>query len=300
MWNQPEIKINLLLIRHGKTPSNREHRYLGVTEEALSGEGRKQLEILAEKDILKKPWLLFISPMLRCQESAGILFPGKKAYPIEEWREMNFGAYEGKNYEDLKNDAYYQKWIDSNGTLPFPEGESQQEYIKRCKRGLHAATKIIEGKITGEIADAAMPLSKSRITELREPEKQTVENQMTENPITESQPRNVTASGAGQCFIHCDAAYYAAGSYLHQSGEKTLSERKEINEEKSKLQFFHVEDLCRFIDILVERHPKQHIFNVGNKESISIRDWVTLCYQAAGKQAEFVEVTAEEEKYFGM
>ena len=39
-----------------------------------------------------------------------------------------------------------------------------------------------------------------------------------------------------------------------------------------KLQFFHVEDLCRFIDILVERHPKQHIFNVGNKESISIRD----------------------------
>ena len=59
-----------------------------------------------------------------------------------------------------------------------------------------------------------------------------------------------------------------------------------------KLQFFHVEDLCRFIDILVERYPKQHIFNVGNKESISIRDWVTLCYQAAGKQAEFVEVSA--------
>ena len=138
MWNQPEIKINLLLIRHGKTPSNREHRYLGVAEEALSGEGRKQLEILAEKDILKKPWLLFISPMLRCQESAGILFPGMKAYPIEEWREMNFGAYEGKNYEDLKNDSYYQKWIDSNGTLPFPEGESQQEYIKRCQRGLQS------------------------------------------------------------------------------------------------------------------------------------------------------------------
>ena len=63
-----------------------------------------------------------------------------------------------------------------------------------------------------------------------------------------------------------------------------------------KLQFFHVEDLCRFIDILVEKQPEQHIFNVGNKESISIRDWVTLCYQAAGKQAEFVEVTAEEEQ----
>ena len=171
---------------------------MGVTEEALSGEGRKQLEILAEKDILKKPWLLFISPLLRCQESAGILFPGKKAYPIEEWREMNFGAYEGKNYEDLKNDAYYQKWIDSNGTLPFPEGESQQEYIKRCHRGLLTATKIIEEKIAREVADTAKTSSANEITELREPEKQIaesqmIENQIAENQMTESQPRNITA-----------------------------------------------------------------------------------------------------------
>lgn len=182
MWNQPEIKINLTLIRHGKTPSNREHRYLGVTEEALSGEGRKQLEILAEKDILKKPWLLFISPMLRCQESAGILFPGRKAYPIEEWREMNFGAYEGKNYEDLKNDSYYQKWIDSNGTLPFPEGESQQEYIKRCHRGLLTATKIIQKEIA-------------------------------ENQMTESQPRNITAvvhGGTIMALLHI----LAGGNYF--------------------------------------------------------------------------------------
>lgn len=182
MWNQPEIKIDLCLIRHGKTPSNQEHRYLGVTEEALSEEGRKQLEILTEKGILRKPWLLFISPMLRCQESAGILFPGIKAYPIEEWREMNFGAYEGKNYEDLKNDAYYQKWIDSNGTLPFPEGESQQEYIKRCQRGLHAATKIIEEKIA-------------------------------EKQMTESQPRNVTAvvhGGTIMALLHI----LAGGNYF--------------------------------------------------------------------------------------
>lgn len=182
MWNQPEIKINLTLIRHGKTPSNKEHRYLGVTEEALSEDGRKQLEILAEKDILRKPWLLFISPMLRCQESAGILFPGKKAYPIEEWREMNFGAYEGKNYEDLKNDSYYQKWIDSNGTLPFPEGESQQEYIKRCHRGLLTATKIIQKEIA-------------------------------ENQMTESQPRNITAvvhGGTIMALLHI----LAGGNYF--------------------------------------------------------------------------------------
>lgn len=181
---------------------------MGVTEEALSGEGRKQLEILAEKDILKKPWLLFISPMLRCQESAGILFPGKKAYPIQEWREMNFGAYEGKNYEDLKNDSYYQKWIDSNGTLPFPEGESQQEYIKRCHRGLLTATKIIEEKIAREVADTAKTSSANEITELREPEKQIAESQM-----IESQPRNITAvvhGGTIMALLHI----LAGGNYF--------------------------------------------------------------------------------------
>ena len=57
-----------------------------------------------------------------------------------------------------------------------------------------------------------------------------------------------------------------------------------------KLQFFHVKDLCRFIDIILEKKPKQHIFNVGNKEAISVKDWVTLCYQAMGKEVEFVNV----------
>lgn len=60
-----------------------------------------------------------------------------------------------------------------------------------------------------------------------------------------------------------------------------------------RLQFFHVDDLCRFMDILLEQRPAQHIFNVGNRETVSIRDWVALCYQAAGKRAEFVRVDAE-------
>jgi nucleoside-diphosphate-sugar epimerase len=52
-----------------------------------------------------------------------------------------------------------------------------------------------------------------------------------------------------------------------------------------QLQFFHIEDLCRFIDILLEKKPEQHIFNVGNAETISVRDWATLCYEVAGKVA---------------
>lgn len=54
-----------------------------------------------------------------------------------------------------------------------------------------------------------------------------------------------------------------------------------------KLQFFYVGDLCRMIDEIIDKRPGQHIFNVGNKEGISIKEWVTLCYEAAGKEVAF-------------
>ncbi|MCM1284491.1 MAG: NAD-dependent epimerase/dehydratase family protein [Muribaculaceae bacterium] len=65
-----------------------------------------------------------------------------------------------------------------------------------------------------------------------------------------------------------------------------------------RLQFFHVEDLCRFMDRLLAEKPKQQIFNVGNRETLSVRDWVKLCYQAAGKEAEFVSVHGTEQRNY--
>ena len=60
-----------------------------------------------------------------------------------------------------------------------------------------------------------------------------------------------------------------------------------------KLQFFNVIDLCRFIKIILEERPEEHIFNVGNKETVTVKEWVELCYKAAGKKAEFVSVSSD-------
>lgn len=67
-----------------------------------------------------------------------------------------------------------------------------------------------------------------------------------------------------------------------------------------RLQFFHINDLCRFMDIILDKKPAQHIFNVGNKETVSIRDWAALCYKIAGKNIEFVNVNSdiEQRNYF--
>lgn len=75
--------------------------------------------------------------------------------------------------------------------------------------------------------------------------------------------------------------------YLPQNGEM-------------KLQFFNVADLCRFIDILINAHPDNHIFNVGNKDIVTVKEWVQLCYNAVGKEASFISVdkTFPQRDYF--
>ena len=67
-----------------------------------------------------------------------------------------------------------------------------------------------------------------------------------------------------------------------------------------KMQFFHVEDLNRFIDIILEKKPEQKIFNVGNPEAITINDWVAMCYQVVGKELRTVNVDASrpQRQYF--
>ena len=57
-----------------------------------------------------------------------------------------------------------------------------------------------------------------------------------------------------------------------------------------KLQFFHVDDLCRFMELILEKRPDHHIYNVGNRQSITVRKWVELCYMAAGRTPRMIPV----------
>ncbi len=67
-----------------------------------------------------------------------------------------------------------------------------------------------------------------------------------------------------------------------------------------KLHFFHVKDLCRIIEKIIETKPAEHILNVGNEQPVSIKDWVTLCYKCLSKTPVFVEVSKkiEQRNYF--
>lgn len=133
--NYNNILVDLTLIRHGQVQANIEKRYIGSTDMSLTVNGMKSLEKLNKAQIYKTPDYLFCSPMSRCKMTCDILFPDKIYTVIDEFHEMDFGRFEMKNYQELKDNAYYQRWIDSNGTIAFPEGESRQEFVLRCMSG---------------------------------------------------------------------------------------------------------------------------------------------------------------------
>lgn len=150
MWIGTKNQIELVLIRHGSTYSNQQKRYLGWTEEPLSEEGRSALLLQKQKGVYPRGHLLFVSPMERCKQTASILYPEQDMISIEEWKEMNFGQFEGKNYQELKNNPDYQAWLDSHGRLSPPEGETREAFILRSMEGLQSCLRISQEYMTSE------------------------------------------------------------------------------------------------------------------------------------------------------
>ena len=120
----------IYFIRHGATAGNLARRYIGRTDEPLCPLGRKQVRKL-QKNVLKTD-IIFASPMLRTRQTAELLFPQRKLEIVEDFRETDFGIFEGKTADELSGDSRYQAWLDTLCLGPIPEGERITDFKRRC------------------------------------------------------------------------------------------------------------------------------------------------------------------------
>ncbi len=123
----------IALIRHGLTKGNLSKCYIGKTDEPLCDEGIKELLLKTGSSSYPSTNRIYCSPMLRCQMTANLLYPNRELKLVSDFRECDFGLFEGKNYEELSTEPLYQQWIDSNGMIPFPSGESREGFEYRCR-----------------------------------------------------------------------------------------------------------------------------------------------------------------------
>ncbi len=132
----------ILLLRHSMTRGNLEGRYVGCrTDESLCEEGIRLLQSRSYPAVDR----IYASPMKRCVETAQVIW-GTDAQMtlVPELRECDFGAFENQNYKELSGNSAYQAWIDSGGTLPFPDGESMDQFKKRCREGFRKLVQVME------------------------------------------------------------------------------------------------------------------------------------------------------------
>lgn len=141
--------MKIYMIRHSITPGNKRRAYIGATNESLCEEG---IELLKNRTYPEVE-MVITSPMKRCMQTAMCIYPDKSPYVIDQLRECDFGAFEGMTYEELKEKVVYQEWLSKEGKIPFPQGEDQMEFRKRCVQGFDDAVDYLRNT---NIRSAAM------------------------------------------------------------------------------------------------------------------------------------------------
>ena len=129
--------MELILIRHGTTQGNLEKRFVGVLDVPLAPQGEELARRVSPT--LPRVEHIYRSPLLRCRQTAQLLWPDTEMTVIQGLRETDFGPFEGKNHEELKDDPLYQAWIGQGDRLNFaamPVGETAQQVVERVSAAL--------------------------------------------------------------------------------------------------------------------------------------------------------------------
>lgn len=132
--------MRIALIRHGLTIGNVYGAYVGATDQPLCREGRE--ELLERKKHAGYPvaGIVFSSPLLRCIQTAKLLYPALTPQELPELRERDFGAFEGLNHSEIITLPGHEHWGSTPDNMEFPGGESWDSFARRSLAGFfHAA-----------------------------------------------------------------------------------------------------------------------------------------------------------------
>ncbi len=156
--------MKVLLVRHGMTQGNKDRRYVGRRDEPILEASYQTLKengckIFCEKEALcfspEAPFaaeLLFVSPLLRCRQTAQALFGDMPQRVCDGLMETDFGEFSQKTYEELKEDPAYREWIKSGGLSTPTGGESGVDFRKRAISAFEECVRVGRTVGAGNIA----------------------------------------------------------------------------------------------------------------------------------------------------
>jgi alpha-ribazole phosphatase len=123
--------VAVTCIRHGLTAANARGAYIGWSDVSLSEEGIDRFR--KSRIEYPKADLVVSSDLGRCRETAVFIYPDTRLLADSGFREMHFGSWEGKTYEQLKSVTRYRNWIDDPEENRPPGGESYGKFSARVE-----------------------------------------------------------------------------------------------------------------------------------------------------------------------
>jgi broad specificity phosphatase PhoE len=125
----------MILVRHGQSTWNREHRIQGQLDPPLSDEGRRQAELLGRRLAGRRLAGFYASDLSRAVETAEAIAPGVdlKPEPTPGLREIFLGEWEGLSTEEIAKrfpDAW-ARWGEEADWDLVPGGEGASRFEAR-------------------------------------------------------------------------------------------------------------------------------------------------------------------------
>jgi broad specificity phosphatase PhoE len=128
----------IVMIRHGETVGNSSVRFHGSSDIPLSDEGRGQLRRASTSLRTEVFDLVVASPLCRSWEGASIVSGGAPIRLEGDFREIDFGRWEGLTAEEIRasDPVLYEDWQGKVEGFEFPGGEPRIQFRTRVGRGL--------------------------------------------------------------------------------------------------------------------------------------------------------------------
>jgi alpha-ribazole phosphatase len=117
------------------TNANEKRLYCGFADQPLSHKGMEQLRQLKTEISFPKAERYVTSGLKRAVETLRILYDKTPDAVIEELNEYNFGDFEMKNHDELKENPDYLRWIEGGEDVSCPNGESRKKFRERIGHG---------------------------------------------------------------------------------------------------------------------------------------------------------------------
>jgi alpha-ribazole phosphatase len=132
--------MKLLLVRHGQTNHNLDHRYQGLTDAPLNKTGLKQADQIIKRLIDEKLDAIYSSDLMRSVQTAEKISKkyGLQIKKDERLREISFGEWEGMSYQEIQAQSsdLLEGWMSDPAHISPPNGETLLQLAERVKSAL--------------------------------------------------------------------------------------------------------------------------------------------------------------------